>query len=100
MSEKGKIRKFLVEKRHFTPLEAERLANKIMKYDDILQEFLGVVETKKIPEDGVNVGNWTAKTLSEKLQHLELENVYEFLVGLRDEPEKFEKYIAEGAPTL
>jgi hypothetical protein len=98
MSEKGRIRKFLIEEKHLNPFEAERFVNLFLKYSDICEEFLSVVESGKIPENGVESDGWSAKILSEKLPHLEIQNIYEFIVGLREEPEKYEQYIGEGAP--
>jgi hypothetical protein len=100
MSEKGIIREYLVVEKHLDPFAAETFVKKFLKHDDILKEFLTVIETGKIPENGVKSGDWDAKALSEKLPHLEVQNVYEFLVGLRDDPENYLVYIAEGAPIL
>ena len=98
MNEKGMIRKFLIEEKHLNPFEAEEFINLFLKHDDILKEFIGVIDGGVIPENGVESGEWTAKSLSKKLPHLETYQIYEFLVGLREEPEKYQKYIEEGAP--
>lgn len=97
MSEKGIIRRFLVEEKHLDPFSAEALVDKILKYDDILQEFLTVINNGNIPENGVKSGEWDANKLSKQLPHLEVQIIYEFLVGLRDDPEKYLAYIKDGA---
>ena len=100
MSDQAKIRKFLIEEQKMSPLGAENLLEKFEKHADIFNEFLSLIETKNFPETGVKSGSYSAKSLSRELPHLPPQVIYEFLVGLRDEPEKFESYIKEGVPIL
>ncbi len=84
------VNDFNISERTLTDIE------KLKKHNDIYLEFIEFLE-KNIYKDGAKSGVWTAKSLSEELSHLDPIIIFEFLVGLREEPEKYEGYIAEGA---
>lgn len=86
------IKKYLVEKRGMNEFFADELAKKIEKHDDIKNLFREFVKSGEYSGD--------AKTMHEKLPHLEPEAVFEFLVGLREEPDKYAQYISDGAHYL
>lgn len=86
------IKKYLVEKRGMNEFFAEDLAKRIEKHDDIKSLFNEYIKTGEYTGD--------AKTMHDKLPHLESETVFEFLVGLREEPDKYTKYISDGARYL
>lgn len=86
------IKKYLVEKRGMNEFFAEDLAKRIEKHDDIKNLFNEYIKT------GEYIGD--AKTMHDKLPHLESETVFEFLVGLREEPDKYTQYISDGARYL
>ena len=88
----NEIKKYLVEKRGMNEFFAEDLAKKIEKHDDIKNLFYEYIKTSEYTGD--------AKTMHEKLPHLESETVFEFLVGLREEPDKYAQYISDGAHYL
>ena len=100
MSSDARIRKFLAESQNMSPLAAEELLNKLKKHEDIYREFLEFIKTEEYPENGVKSGEYTSKILSERLSHFPAQNIYEFMIGLRDNPDQFEKFILEGAPVL
>ena len=86
------IKKYLVEKRGMNEFFAEDLAKRIEKHDDIKNLFNEYIKTGEYTGD--------AKTMHNKLPHLESETVFEFLVGLREEPDKYTQYISDGARYL
>jgi hypothetical protein len=86
------IEQYLTKARGMNEFFAKELTKKIEKHDDIVKLFVEFIKT------GTYSGE--AENLHEKLPHLQPEAIFEFLVGLRDEPEKYAKYIAEGAPYL
>ena len=86
------IKKYLVEKRGMNEFFAEDLAKRIEKHDDIKNLFNEYIKTGEYTGD--------AKTMHDKLPHLESETVFEFLVGLREEPDKYTQYISDGARYL
>ena len=86
------IKKYLVEKRGMNEFFAEDLAKRIEKHEDIKNLFNEYIKTGEYTGD--------AKTMHDKLPHLESETVFEFLVGLREEPDKYTQYISDGARYL
>ena len=95
-----KIEDYLMNKRNLDAFSVKMLMESFKRHQDILDEFSKAIESGTYPEDGVKSGEWTAKTLSEKLPHLKDYTIYEFMAGLRDNPEEYAGYIAEGAPYL
>ena len=72
----------------------------MQKYQDIAEEYERAMRIGVIPENGVKSAGWTAKAISDKMPHLPINIVYEFMVGLRDDPVKYLEYVVEGAPVL
>ncbi len=93
------IQDYLVEKCGMNEFFAMQLIERLKTHRDIFNEFVDYVRTGEY-KDGAKSGEWTAKKLSEELPHLEPQTIFEFLIGLRDEPETYEKYIADGARYL
>lgn len=73
----------------------EMLQRKVLKYDDIAQEFRKWLEVRKF-DDGLSVNGYTAEKLHEIAPHLSGIGVYIMLTSLRDEPEKAQESIEEG----
>ena len=94
------IEKYLNETARLDPRSKELLLSRLAKHPDIQTEFQNVIQTGTIPENGVASGEWTAQKISEQLPHLKTHIVYEFLIGLRDEPERYNNYISRGAKYL
>ena len=94
------IQQYLSKTQKLGAFAVSSLLEKYQNHADIVEEFASVIKSGNYPENGATSGGWTAKSLHEKLPHLPDYTVYEFLTGLRDRPEKFEQFIAEGAPIL
>ena len=94
------IEKYLNETARLDPRSKELLLSRLAKHPDIQAEFQNAIQTGAVPENGVASGEWTAQKISGQLPHLKTHIIYEFLVGLRDEPERYNKYISRGAKYL
>ena len=77
---------------------AKRNARKLSKYEDIKCEFEEWISTQEYPENGVVVGGYNAKKISELADFMNGVGVYNFLVSLRDTPDVANKSIEEGFP--
>ena len=93
------IKDYLVKNCGMDQFSAMQFAISFCRHADLMNEFIEYTHTHEF-KDGAKSGEWTAKTLSEKLPHLEAYTIFEFMVGLRETPSRYEKYIAEGAPIL
>lgn len=92
-----KIEQYLVEvKKVESPVVREMLRNKVTKYDDIAGEFMKWLETQKYADDGLVVGDYTAKQIYEMAPELDGIGVFNFLVTLRERPEEARKIIESG----
>jgi hypothetical protein len=94
------IKKYLNETARLDPRSKELLLSRLAKHPDIQAEFQNVIQTGAIPENGIASGEWTAQKISKQLPHLKTHIVYEFLIGLRDEPKRYNRYINRGAKYL
>ncbi len=91
-----RIEKYLVEERRVeSPVVRKMLREKVMKYEDIAEEFLRWLETREY-EERVEIGGYTAKRIHEIAPQLAGIGVYNFLVTLRDDPEGAKEIIDEG----
>lgn len=100
MTSINKIQQYLTKTKQLDSFATSLIIDSYNNHTDIIEEFASVIETGKFPENGITSGDWTAKSLHEALPHLPDYTIYEFLAGLRDYPEEYEKYVAEGAPIL
>ena len=90
------IEYFVVEKKE-TLVVAKVLARTIEKYEDIKSGFLDWLITREYsltPE----VGGYNAVKIHEMQPFLDAAGVYQFLVTLRDNPEKAQQYIDNNFP--
>lgn len=91
-----RIEKYLVEERGVkSDVVRGMLREKVMKYDDIAEEFNRWLETR-VYEDGVGIGVYTARKIHEMTSRLDGIGVFNFLVTLRDDPEEAKRFIDEG----
>lgn len=91
-----RIERYLREERGVTSEVVRRkLREKVMKYDDIAQEFARWLERREY-EEGLEIGGYTARGIYELAPRLDGIGVFNFLVTLRDDPEGAEEMIGEG----
>lgn len=92
-----RIERYLREERGVeSEVVREMLREKVMKYDDIAEEFGKWLEKRVYEENGVESGGYTAKRIHEMAPQLDGIGVFNFLVTLRDEPEEAKRFIDEG----
>lgn len=83
---------YFVTQKNETLVVAKILAKTIEKYDDIKEGFMSWLNTGEysiIPE----VDGYNAVKIHEMQPHLDASGVYQFLVTLRDNPQKAQEYI-------
>lgn len=77
------------------------MIDKIKKYDDIYNEFCYWLEKRNYDkENPIEVAGYTAKQIVELNPKLDGIGVYNFLITLREEPERAKKYIETGFEEL
>ncbi len=90
-----KVWQYLRNEKGNTEIVAERLIEKVEKYEDIAEEFGRWLEERDYEaENPVTVNGYTAKQIYELAPGLDGIGVYNFLVTLRDDPESVEEIIA------
>lgn len=91
--------RYFTEEKAVTDVVARVLAKSICKYPDIKEEFLYWVNhrTYDIP-DPLSINGYSAARVHEIAPFLDAAGVYNFMVTLRDAPEKAEGYIRDGFP--
>lgn len=73
------------------------MRDNIQKYDDIFGEFCYWLENRNFNKpDAISVEGYTAKQIFELNPNFTGIGVYNFLITLREEPEKAKQYIDEG----
>ena len=96
----SKILTYFIEVKKKTPTVAMILAKSLEKYDDIKNEFYYWIENKNFEcDDPINVNGYTAKDIHEMAPQLDGAGVYNFMVTLRDKPEKAREIIDNGFST-
>ena len=91
------IMDYFLKEKHMTDIVAARMEKKVSIYEDIRQEFEYWIENKVYnPENPLVVGGYTAQDISGLAPFMDGLGVYNFMVTLRDEPEKAREYINSG----
>lgn len=95
----GTIMKYLIDEKAMKPVVAERNLKKVTRYEDIAQEFEEWIKTRKYKGEGaLRVEGYTAADICRMAPFMDGLGVFNFLVTLRDQPEKAKQYIAQGFP--
>lgn len=95
-----KIIAYFVDEKETTEAVAKILTKTIMKYEDLQKEFLEWIEIRNFDfEDPVIIEGYTAKKVYAIEPSLDAAGVYNFMVTLREEPDKAKGYIKRGFPT-
>jgi hypothetical protein len=94
-----KIVKYFIEEKGTTDAVAKVLSKTIMKYGDLRDEFILWLETRTLDhESPVVIEGYTAKQVSEIEPSLDVAGIYNFMVTLREQPDKAKEYIRKGFP--
>ena len=97
MNPKMRIERYLVEELKLNSGIMLDIFEKITKYDDIMNDFYKWLQVRNYDyEDPLTVNGYTAKDIYGLNHNLDGIGVYNFLITLREEPEKAQAYIDEG----
>lgn len=88
----NEIIKYLIEEKQESPVVARVLEKSLVKYDDIKEGFLKWLSGREYTDQPV-VGGYSAKDIHELQPTMDAAGVYQFLVTLRDNPEKAKEYL-------
>ena len=95
----SKITTYFIQNKKTTPTVAMVLAKSLEKYDDIKNEFIYWIDNNSFDcNNPISVNGYTARHIHEMAPHLDGAGVYNFMVTLRDKPEKAQEYIDNGFP--
>ncbi len=92
-----KIIKYFTETKKMTSIVASVLAKPLAKYEDIKSEFCDWIDNNTYEfSNPVVINGYSAKDIHEMAPQLDGAGVYNFMVTLRDAPEKAQKCIENG----
>ena len=88
---------YLLDEIKMSEALAKKAEEKISRYQDIREEFENWITNKSfIVDSPLIVGGYTAKDINSLAPFLDGLGVYNFLVTLREDPEKAKRYIDSG----
>lgn len=92
------IHYFTVEK-GVTEVVAKVLLKTLSKYPDIESEFIYWIDNRNYnAPNAVEIAGYSAEKVSKIAPSLDAAGVYNFMVTLRDDPEKAQYYLKNGFP--
>lgn len=95
------VQKYLTGERQCEGLVVTKLTDKVIKYEDILEDFCHWLETRDYyNEKAVVVEGYSAQAIVDIAPMLDGIGAFNFLVDLRDRPEEAKKIIREGFRVL
>ena len=90
---------YFVKEKGTTENVAKILSKTILKYDDLRDEFVNWLEIRTLDfESPIIIEGYTAKAISEIEPSLDVAGIYNFMVTLREQPDKAKEYIKTGFP--
>lgn len=94
-----KIIRYFTEEKEVTEVVAKVLAKPLCKYEDIKAEFIYWIDNRTFDApNALLINNYSAAKIHEIAPFLDVAGIYNFMVTLRDNPEKAEGYIRNGFP--
>ncbi|MBQ6436567.1 hypothetical protein IJJ27_03340 [bacterium] len=101
MNKQLQLEHYLVTEKKITGGLLLAVSEKIQRYDDIFNEFCYWLEQRNYDApQPLKINGYTAKRIYELNPQLDGIGVYNFLITLREAPERAEQYIKEGFRTL
>ena len=92
-----KLKNYLLQELKVSEALLPDIVAKIEKYDDIRSEFYRWLDLRNYDfEQPVTVENYTARQIYNLCPKLDGIGVYNFLITLREHPDRAKQYIAEG----
>ena len=96
MNRIGMVQQYLLNEKKCPELVVNRLLDKIIKYDDILNDFCHWLETRDYyNEDAVVVEGYSAQAIVDAMPMLDGIGAYDMLVDLRERPKEALKALNE-----
>ena len=93
------IRTYLTTVRRMPLPAAERTLKKLGRHPDIARELEGWIGSGQYPmENAVSAEGYTARDIAEMAPFLDGVGAYNFLISLREQPERARETIAAGFP--
>ena len=94
-----KIRNYLLDEKKMTPVVANRIIGKFERHPDISKEFVLWIDTGSYDvSTPVIVEGYSAGDIAKLAPFMDGVGVYNFLISLREQPEKAKQHIVEGFP--
>ena len=94
-----RITEYFIKEKGVSAVVASVLKKPLTRYADIEKEFCYWLDNRNYDAPDILVINgYSAKQISEIAPFLDASGVYQFLVTLRDDPEKAREYIKNGFP--
>lgn len=99
-SDIGNINNYLLKETDYDESTRQWLFEQICKYSDIRNEFLSWLVYKNFDmPNAIAINGMTAQLVSMKAPHFDASEVYVFMVMLRDNPRRAEKYLKYKFPS-
>lgn len=93
------IKQCLLNENKLSPAVAERMLLKFKKHRDIADEFVQWLQTKEyVVDNPVRIEGYTADDIHRIAPFLNGMGVFNFMISLREQPEKAKQQIASGFP--
>ena len=94
-----KITHYFTSEKGVTEVVAKVLSKTLTKYKDIESEFIYWIDNRNFKAlNALEIDGYSAQKISEIAPSLDAAGVYNFMVTLRDAPEKAQVYIKNGFP--
>jgi hypothetical protein len=94
-----RIKDYLINTKNMKPQMAEKISQPFEKHNDIRVELIQWIDTKTYPQENpITINGYTAEKISSLAPFMDGVGVYNFMITLRERPEKAEKIIANGFP--
>ena len=93
------IKQYLLNERKISPVLLERMLPKFEKHQDIAEELTLWIQTKEyVTANPVIVEGYTASDIHRLAPFLDGVGVFNFMISLRERPEKAKQQLAAGFP--
>lgn len=93
-----KVEAYLRDELHLREVDLRNRLTEFERHPDIANEFEIWIESREYPLDGIMIEGFTAKDIQERANFTNGALAYNFLITLREKPERAMQYINEGFP--
>ena len=93
------IRQYLLNQKNLTPVVTERTMLRFGNHPDISDEFILWIKTKEyVVDNPITIEGYTAEDIHRMAPFMDGLGVYNFMISLREQPDKAKQTIASGFP--